>query len=450
MPSPSNERRSLVFLAVVLLLLSANWYRPVAGCPRAGLLADRYVLPVPSSMLIMFRKSCGYLCFWSILSHLGIILIFDQISLSLSEARREARKAFLAFSGNEGGAETAKEGSHVWDSEEYAERVNNGLYTSKSMPVSNLTGNDFLPFYSKIIGNLHQSGSDWHGLFSAPLESATTIAELPPPEVPPPEDNNLKLLIDGFATLVARCGKIFEDLSKEKNRSNPLFYFLSGGDGHNYYKRKLWEEKQRSVNHLRLVEVSKSKSSTQTMTAESRGRILGEKKLERTSNDTSSSVAVKEFIHLQSNLADTFTKPVSLVGLLEVAKPFKDDPAKQERFEQFLKDKYEGGLRSTQPSGIMSENDRARERLDFEAAAEAIEKGESKKLLASSSMEQFTTLSGVVEQQFIASTGLTVRLLILMIDFALRPRDPSSAVDFFSPRGEKERLTYNERVISQY
>ncbi|RWW66915.1 hypothetical protein BHE74_00025678 [Ensete ventricosum] len=304
MPSPSNERRSLVFLAVVLLLLSANWYRPVAGCPRAGQLADRYVLPVPSSMLIMFRKSCGYLCFWSILSHLGIILIFDQISLSFSEARREARKAFLAFSGNEGGAETAKEGSHVWDSEEYAERVNNGLYTSKSMPVSNLTGNDFLPFYSKIIGNLHQSGSDWHGL----------------------------------------------------------------------------------------------------------------------------------------------------VGLLEVAKPFKDDPAKQERFEQFLKDKYEGGLRSTQPSGIMSENDRARERLDFEAAAEAIEKGESKKLLASSSMEQFTTLSGVVEQQFIASTGLTKKKEKKSLEsgVALRPRDPSSAVDFFSPRGEKERLTYNERVISQY
>lgn len=71
-------------------------------------------------------------------------MIFDQISLSLSEARREARKAFLAFSGNEGGAKTAKEGSHAWDSEEYAERVNNGLYTSKSMPVSNLTENSFL------------------------------------------------------------------------------------------------------------------------------------------------------------------------------------------------------------------------------------------------------------------------------------------------------------------
>lgn len=62
--------------------------------------------------------------------------------------------------------------------------------------------------------------------------------------------------------------------------------------------------------------------------------------------------------------------------MLEAAKPFKDDPAKQERFERFLKDKYQGGLRSTESGGVsgMSEAARARERLDFEAAAEAIER----------------------------------------------------------------------------
>lgn len=58
-------------------------------------------------------------------------------------------------------------------------------------------------------------------------------------------------------------------------------------------------------------------------------------------------------------------------------KPFKDDPAKQARFEQFLKEKYHGGLRSKDVGGSsqMSEAARARERLEFEAAAEAIEKG---------------------------------------------------------------------------
>lgn len=63
--------------------------------------------------------------------------------------------------------------------------------------------------------------------------------------------------------------------------------------------------------------------------------------------------------------------------LPDFEKPFKDDPAKQERFQQFLKEKYEGGLRSTSSSlaSNMSEAARARERLDFEAAAEAIEKG---------------------------------------------------------------------------
>eukprot|EP00268_Persea_americana_P032947 TRINITY_DN3259_c0_g1_i6.p1 TRINITY_DN3259_c0_g1~~TRINITY_DN3259_c0_g1_i6.p1 ORF type:complete len:530 (+),score=146.07 TRINITY_DN3259_c0_g1_i6:1542-3131(+) len=120
----------------------------------------------------------------------------------------------------------------------------------------------------------------------------------------------------------------------------------------------------------------KSLPSMQQMTAESRGRILGERPLERSSKDSSSSAEVN---HLQYNLSDTFTKPASLVESLKAAKPFKNDPAKQERFEQFLKDKYQGGLRSTYSGGSshMSEVDRARERLDFEAAAEAIEKAKT-------------------------------------------------------------------------
>lgn len=62
--------------------------------------------------------------------------------------------------------------------------------------------------------------------------------------------------------------------------------------------------------------------------------------------------------------------------LSDVEKPFKDDPAKQERFEQFLKEKYRGGLRSASASlaGNMSEAARAQERLSFEGAAAAIEK----------------------------------------------------------------------------
>lgn len=214
--------------------------------------------------------------------------------------------------------------------------------------------------------------------FPGPLETNYKLTDDPPPEVSPPEDNNLKLLIEGVATLVARCGKLFEDLSREKNLSNPLFNFLTGGNGHDYYTRKLWEERQKRANQRKQQVDGKLSSSMQKMTAESRGKILGEKPLEKSTKDLSSSVASSEVIHLQFHLSDTFTKPSSFGGLPEVAKPFKDDPAKQERFEQFLKEKYQGGLRTTDSSGAsnMSEAARARERLDFEAAAEAIQKGQ--------------------------------------------------------------------------
>lgn len=61
----------------------------------------------------------------------------------------------------------------------------------------------------------------------------------------------------------------------------------------------------------------------------------------------------------------------------EIAKPFQHDPAKQERFEQYLKEKYRGGLRTIDAGGSskMSEVARARERLEFDTAAEAITHG---------------------------------------------------------------------------
>lgn len=86
--------------------------------------------------------------------------------------------------------------------------------------------------------------------------------------------------------------------------------------------------------------------------------------------------------------------------LLEFEKPFKDDPAKQERFEQFIKEKYKGGLRSASSSlaGNMSEAARAQERLSFEAAADAIEKqkqSRGSKISIPSSMDFIT--GGVME-----------------------------------------------------
>lgn len=149
--------------------------------------------------------------------------------------------------------------------------------------------------------------------FSGPLEINRQNYEAPPSDVPPPEDSNLKLLIEGVANLVAKCGKLYEDLSREKNQSNPLFTFLFGGTGHDYYARKLWEAQQKCNDQTRLQLGGKMPPGMQRLTSETRGQILGEKPLERSSEDPSPSVASTD-IQLQFNLTDTFTKSVSFVS----------------------------------------------------------------------------------------------------------------------------------------
>lgn len=158
-----------------------------------------------------------------------------------------------------------------------------------------------------------------HHKFAGPLETDQKVPDAAPPEVSPPEDNNLKLLIDGVATLVARCGKLFEDLSREKNQSNPMFNFLLGGNGHDYYMRKLWEARQKRADQKKDQLDGKASPSMQKLTAESRGKILGERALERHSNNASPSVASSNSIHLQYNLSDTFIKPASLVSPIHLS-----------------------------------------------------------------------------------------------------------------------------------
>lgn len=149
--------------------------------------------------------------------------------------------------------------------------------------------------------------------FASPLENLESFLEPPPPGVPPPEDDNSRLLIDGFANLVARCGKIFEDISKEKNKSNPLFSFLSGGSGYDYYAGKLWEAKHRRADQEKQAGVQ-TIVSDQKMTADTRGKALGERPLERSSSESSKSATQTAVVHFQSNLSDTFTKPAALVS----------------------------------------------------------------------------------------------------------------------------------------
>ncbi|XP_071694477.1 G patch domain-containing protein TGH-like [Rutidosis leptorrhynchoides] len=245
-----------------------------------------------------------------------------------------------------------------------------------------------------------------HHKFPATLEVNREITETPPTDVPPPADNNLKVLIEGVATLVARCGTLFEELSREKNQSNPLFDFLNGGNGHDYYKRKLWEARQKHTDKIKPLMNVKVTSTAQKLTADNRGNILGEKPLERTAKDLKPDVgSAKEVVNLQFHLSDTFTEPASFVEPTEITKPFQHDPAKQERFEQYLKEKYHGGLRTKDAGGSskMSEADRARERLEFEAAAEATKQGKWGKESQRSSQQ---TLAASVGRLQFTSGGL--------------------------------------------
>ncbi|XP_064626296.1 calcium homeostasis endoplasmic reticulum protein-like isoform X2 [Lineus longissimus] len=55
----------------------------------------------------------------------------------------------------------------------------------------------------------------------------------------PPDDPDLKNIIDKLANFVARNGPEFEQMTKQKQKDNPRFSFLFGGEHFNYYQCKV-------------------------------------------------------------------------------------------------------------------------------------------------------------------------------------------------------------------
>ena len=55
----------------------------------------------------------------------------------------------------------------------------------------------------------------------------------------PPEDAELKNIIDKLANFVSRNGPEFENVTKEKQKDNPKFHFLFGGVHYDYYQQRL-------------------------------------------------------------------------------------------------------------------------------------------------------------------------------------------------------------------
>lgn len=57
-----------------------------------------------------------------------------------------------------------------------------------------------------------------------------------PIPVPPPSDPALLQRIKKLADYVSRNGPEFVSLFKDKQQHNPEYGFLTGGEGHEYYK----------------------------------------------------------------------------------------------------------------------------------------------------------------------------------------------------------------------
>lgn len=64
---------------------------------------------------------------------------------------------------------------------------------------------------------------------------------------PPGADQELRNVIDKLAQFVARNGPEFEKMTMEKQKDNPKFSFLFGGEYFSYYKCKLAMEQQQRM-----------------------------------------------------------------------------------------------------------------------------------------------------------------------------------------------------------
>lgn len=64
--------------------------------------------------------------------------------------------------------------------------------------------------------------------------------EAAPPPAPAPSDPELQKRIDKLVEYAVKNGPEFEAVVREREQDNPAYGFLFGGEGHNYYRYKLW------------------------------------------------------------------------------------------------------------------------------------------------------------------------------------------------------------------
>lgn len=66
-------------------------------------------------------------------------------------------------------------------------------------------------------------------------------------------DTELLNIIDKLAQFVARNGPEFEQMTKNKQKGNPKFQFLYGGEYYNYYQYKVASEQAGSYHSINTV-----------------------------------------------------------------------------------------------------------------------------------------------------------------------------------------------------
>ncbi|KAL3617770.1 hypothetical protein CASFOL_038091 [Castilleja foliolosa] len=81
--------------------------------------------------------------------------------------------------------------------------------------------------------------STFHGQY----DSAT-------PPAPPPPDPELQKRIDKLVEYAVKNGPEFEAVVREREKDNPAYNFLFGGEGHNYYRYKLFIATRPMMSHF--------------------------------------------------------------------------------------------------------------------------------------------------------------------------------------------------------
>eukprot|EP00850_Spirogloea_muscicola_P008711 SM000047S16850 [mRNA] locus=s47:374710:379559:+ [translate_table: standard] len=196
--------------------------------------------------------------------------------------------------------------------------------------------------------------------FAEPLRPATAA---PPPPAAAPASPSLLAAVQGMAAFIARGGRAAEDLARERHAGDPLFAFLSGGEGADYYRRRVWEVQQ-------AVAAAASNSSSSLaqpldyfggqgegqgrrhrLDAQGRGEMLGERPLkhEPAAPVAPSVVPAEDIARVQAQLASQFTRGRTQdMDATAACVPYAGDPAKQARYEAFVAEREKGSLSQRQ------------------------------------------------------------------------------------------------------